>query len=281
MLYARLCVSSVAFRLAKLRKMANRQMNIAEDRAVKRPVVLLTPDLVEPETEETERHYALRENYAQAIATAGGIPLIVPFEREQIASVLEIADGVVITGTGPGAEVARHRVEFERDLIGKTLEAGKPLLGICHGMQLIGECLGGHVLRDLPDMLAEVTPHIPSAIPNRLAHGILIETNSNLAKWAGQPTARVNSLHRHILAGAGRFRITARAEDGIAEAIEGLGGGFCLGVQWHPEYGLTGLDRRILGAFIERCAEAAAARSAASGLGPADIGLSAIKAKRQ
>jgi gamma-glutamyl-gamma-aminobutyrate hydrolase PuuD len=224
--------------------------------------VLLTPDLVEPETEEAERRYALRANYAEAIATAGGIPLILPFEREQIASVLEIADGVVITGTGPGAQVARHRVEFERELIGKTLEAGKPLLGICHGMQLIGEYLGGHVLRDVPELLAEVTPHIPSAIPNRLAHDILIEADSNLARWADRPTGRVNSLHRHVLAGAGRFRVTARAEDGIVEAIEGLGGGFCLGVQWHPEYGLTRLDRRILDAFIECCAEAAAARLA-------------------
>jgi gamma-glutamyl-gamma-aminobutyrate hydrolase PuuD len=160
----------------------------------------------------------------------------------------------VITGARPGAEVAAQRLTFERELVGRALAAGKPLLGICRGMQVIGECLGGTVAKDLPGMNAAVTPHIPSSIPDEFAHDILIEPDSDVFAWHREGVAKVNSLHRHALMDDGRFRVSARATDGLIEAFEGVAEGFCLGVQWHPEYRLTRLDRTILAAFIRRCA---------------------------
>jgi enamine deaminase RidA (YjgF/YER057c/UK114 family) len=59
-------------------------------------------------------------------------------------------------------------------------------------------------------------------------------------------------LHRHALTGSGRFHIVARAPDDVIEAFAGDTAGFCLGVQWHPEYRLTALDRQILKAFVDR-----------------------------
>ncbi len=64
----------------------------------------------------------------------------------------------------------------------------------------------------------------------------------------------VNSLHRHALVGPGRFRVIAEAPDGVIEAFEGETHGFCLGVQWHPEYGLTPLDAQVFEAFASACA---------------------------
>lgn len=220
----------------------------------RRPVILMTPDLKVSADGWTEREYVVRANYAEAIAEAGGTALILPYEMRSIAAALALADGVLITGTTPGVEVDPHRRAFELELVRCALEAGKPLLGICHGMQLIGEWLGGTFVTTLPSPAGEAIEHMPDSVPDRLAHEIVIEDRSALAGLAGGPAAEVNSLHRHALTGVGRFRIAARARDGVIEAFEGETDGFCLGVQWHPEYRLTDLDRALLKDFVERSA---------------------------
>ncbi|OAV51740.1 glutamine amidotransferase [Rhizobium sp. WYCCWR10014] len=218
------------------------------------PVILMTPDLSEAPDAPTEKEYVVRANYADAIAEAGGIPLILPYNTRNLAPALALADGIVLTGARPGTEVTGARRQFEIQLVEQALKTGKPLLGICHGMQLIGECLGGKFQTELP---AAAVSHIPQDIPDVLAHEIIVEQGSVLIDWVGKGPVRVNSLHRHALAGHGRFRIAARAPDGTIEAFEGETDGFCLGIQWHPEYRLTELDRNIIGAFVDRSAEAA------------------------
>ncbi|WP_017988680.1 Atu1372/SO_1960 family protein [Rhizobium acaciae] len=227
------------------------------------PVILMTPDVSEAPDAPTETEYVVRANYAEAIAEAGGIPLILPYNTRNLASALALADGIVLTGARPGTEVTGARRQFEIQLVEQALKTGKPLLGICHGMQLIGECLGGEFQTALP---AAAVSHIPHDIPDVLAHEIIVEQGSVLTDWVGKGPARVNSLHRHALAGEGRFRVAARAPDGTIEAFEGDTDGFCLGIQWHPEYRLSELDRNIMRAFVDRSAEAAVrkARSASS-----------------
>ncbi len=217
------------------------------------PVILITPDL----GDGREPEYRIRENYAEAIADAGGVALFLSFEPAFLTKALTVADGIVIAGAIPGAEVSRKRVDFEKTLIEIALTRKIPLLGICHGMQLIGETLGGTVHRDDPAFLAEVTAHIPQPIPSSIAHEIVIAPASRLASLTGVTRAAVNSLHRHVLAEGGRFSVAARAPDGVVEAIEADGEGFCLGVQWHPEYRLSQLDRRLLAGFVAECARAA------------------------
>lgn len=226
--------------------------------AYRAPIILMTPDLNDRQNAPTEKEYVVRANYAEAIAEAGGVPLIVPYDPSSLATVLSLADGVVVTGARPGADVAGERLSYERVLIEEALKAGKPLLGICHGMQLIGECLGGEFLTELP---ASALPHMPRDIADEPAHEIVIEPGSKLTSGFGNEAIRVNSLHRHALAGPGRFRVIARAPDGIIEAIEGAADGFCLGIQWHPEYRLTAFDRHILKTFVEHSAEAAKVKS--------------------
>ncbi|HTO31004.1 MAG TPA: Atu1372/SO_1960 family protein [Pararhizobium sp.] len=219
------------------------------------PVILITPDFLPNDKAETEHEYAVRTNYAEAISEAGGLALILPYHSEQIADALALCDGILVTGTQPGAEVPARRSTFERTLVHEALAAGKPLLGICHGMQLIGEYLGGSFAKDLPDLAGETTAHLPHVVPDRLAHEIVLTPGSLLATWQGGTTARVNSLHRHALTGTGRFDVLAIAPDGVTEAFEAPGDTFCLGVQWHPEYGLTALDRQIFKGFVAKCAE--------------------------
>jgi len=228
----------------------------------RRPLVLMTADLDDVPMQpggKAEREYRLRANYADAVAEAGGMPLILPFHEEHLDAVLALADGVLVTGTAPGAAVAPERLAFEQRLASGAIAAGLPLLGICHGMQLIGECLGGRVVRDDPKLLAQVTPHIPAPAADVLAHEVELIGGSRLAAWYPARRAQVNSLHRHALADGGRYRVAALAADGVVEAIEGLDEGFCLGVQWHPEYRLTELDRQILQHFVAQSAARAAA----------------------
>jgi enamine deaminase RidA (YjgF/YER057c/UK114 family) len=95
---------------------------------------------------------------------------------------------------------------------------------------------------------------MPRDIPDRLAHEIVVEPGSSFAGWFGDAKTSVNSLHRHALTGSGRFRVVARAPDGVIEAFEGETTGFSLGVQWHPEYRLTAFDRYVLKTFVDRAA---------------------------
>ncbi|MFT0861435.1 gamma-glutamyl-gamma-aminobutyrate hydrolase family protein [Ancylobacter sp. G4_0304] len=231
--------------------------------AGERPLILLTPDLAVTERGATEREYVLRANYADAISEAGGLPLVVPLDLRHLPEALDRAAGIVVTGSGAGAQVPARRIAFEHEVVEQALERGMPLLGICHGMQLLGEHLGGRIQRDVPELIGDDTLHLPAEVPDRVAHDVTLATGSLLAGWSQTATVRVNSLHRHILVGAGNFHVTARSLDGFIEAIEGTGDSFCLGVQWHPEYRLTALDRQLLAAFVDAC-RAHAAHAAGS-----------------
>jgi len=214
------------------------------------PVILITPDI----ERLSENAYTVRANYAEAISEAGGLPLILPYEASALDAVFAIADGVLITGTAPGVEADSGRRAYEIMLIERAIQLKKPLLGICYGMQLIGECLGGKCIKSLPQNANENVQHLPQPIPNILAHTIQLDPNSRLGAMLGKPETQVNSLHRHALAEGGRFRVVARASDGVIEAFEGDTPGFCLGLQWHPEYRLSMFDRGIFEMFVQESA---------------------------
>ncbi len=243
----------------------------------RRPVILMSPDFRLSAEGWTEREYVVRANYAEAISEAGGTALILPYETLDISAALELADGVMITGSTPGLEATQQRRDFELELVRHTLKAGKPLLGICHGMQLIGEWLGGTFTTTLPESDGDAVDHLPSAVPSHPAHWVTIEPTSDLARILGVDEMEVNSLHRHALTGGGRFRVAARARDGVIEALEGEPeGGFCLGVQWHPEYRLTEFDSKILRNFVERCARRSSGVASQPRGVPVEIELTAI-----
>lgn len=219
----------------------------------RRPVVLVIADVHGSPTQTGDREYRLRAEYSEAISRAGGLALVLPHDQRQIAAAMALADGVLVTGSVPGAAEDSGRERFERSVVNAALKIGMPLLGICHGMQVIGQCLGGRLDRHDPNLLAEITPHIPKSVPDVVAHDITIEENSRLSAWSTTRTVTVNSLHRHAMLDGGCYRVTARANDGVIEAIEGLDTNFCLGVQWHPEFRLTELDIQIFKGFIESC----------------------------
>ncbi len=160
----------------------------------------------------------------------------------------------------------RERDEFELELLDRTLQQRRPLLGICRGAQMINVKFGGALYQDLKN---DFTPTIPTGIEHRQAgsrsavtHIVTVtEPASKLAEiFTGN--CRVNSLHHQAIKRVGHgLKVTAYSEDGLPEAIEAADPyPFLMAVQWHPEE-LTDHPEQIqiLREFVRKCHEVAGA----------------------
>lgn len=136
----------------------------------------------------------------------------------------------------------RLRDEYEMELLQEFVEAGKPVLGICRGAQLINVAFGGTLYQDIGTQLPEADAHVSDAY-EKLRHAVRFEPGGRLAQlYPGTAPARVTSIHHQAIRQLGRgLAVEARAEpDGVVEAIRGAGPGYVLGVQWHPEFHAPG-----------------------------------------
>jgi len=182
--------------------------------------------------------------YVRAVADVGGVPVILPAIDDEriIERYVRQLDGLVLVGGDdipPAAygeephqtvkELPKQRYDFERKLIAQWLESGKPLLGICLGMQFTNVVAGGSLIQDIPSQIGKKVNH-------RQAHTVKVEQGSFLAEILRAEQVSVYSYHHQAVKDlAEGFKIVARSEDGVAEAIERTEGGFGLFVQWHPE----------------------------------------------
>ncbi|HZT83379.1 MAG TPA: gamma-glutamyl-gamma-aminobutyrate hydrolase family protein, partial [Gemmataceae bacterium] len=128
-----------------------------------------------------------------------------------------------------------------------------PLLAVADGLQVMNVALGGTVYADLARELPEALQHRHP--PEKgLRHAIAIEPDSRLAGVYGEGEVIVNSEHRGAVQKVARgFRVTARALDGVIEAVEAEGDDwFAVGVQWHPASATaSGLDIQLFRGLVE------------------------------
>lgn len=184
----------------------------------------------------------LSVNYSRAILKAGGIPVILPTisSEEDATELISKLDGVLFSGgedvppSWYGEAVWNETVEMEpiRDhsdslLVRAALSAGKPILGICRGEQLMNVLLGGSLYQDIPSQLPEAHTH------RGVSHKIGLEEGSFLKDIFGVDSLSVNSFHhqaaKELAPGA---KLAALSDDGIIEAWESPQ---VWAVQFHPE----------------------------------------------
>lgn len=144
---------------------------------------------------------------------------------------LKNMDGIVLQG---GEEATK----FDYEVVKYCYENNKPLLGICLGMQTIGEVFGGYLVKQENHYLSN--------------HDIIIYNNSLLYKIIGDYNINVNSRHKYSIKNVKIF-VSARSTDGVIEAIEIPTLRFFLGVEWHPEDINDNNSKKIFDYFINRC----------------------------
>ena len=130
---------------------------------------------------------------------------------------------------------------------------GKPILGICRGMQMVNVCFGGTLTQDIRKMQQE--KHFDILRKNYGSHLVKLDSHSQLAAVLDRDVASVNSLHHQAVdrVGAG-LRAVARSEDGFVEALEIADYGFGIAVQWHPEHmPQDKTQQNLIAAFVQSC----------------------------
>ncbi|MBI2968097.1 MAG: gamma-glutamyl-gamma-aminobutyrate hydrolase family protein [Bacteroidetes bacterium] len=194
------------------------------------------------------------ENYAGWISgNDSNIKPILLTYREKATIPPDKCDGLVLTGgkdvhpkfyNKPAyIKIKKHNInvdekrdEFERKIIDLFLEQGKPILGICRGLQLLNVHFGGILIPDLPAFHKEGHSKING---NDNLHKIKISHGTLLFDIAGVTSSTVNSAHHQAADEiAKEFTLSAISENGVVEALEWKnprGKSWLLAVQWHPE----------------------------------------------
>ena len=235
----------------------------------------------------------VEQSIAHWLMSAGAMVVMVPCPTGETARgdtklshYAEWLDGVVMHGGAdvwPGSygEVPlkdawigdRIRDLYDLALVEAFEQAGKPIFGVCRGLQLINVAFGGRLhqkVHALPGMLdhRENTDD-PLDVQYAPAHEIALAPGGLLAGIAGTETVRVNSLHGQGIARLGDgLAVEATAPDGLVEAFRRDGDGFLLAVQWHPEWRVTGnaFYHGIFRAFGDACRQRAARQPTAQRL---------------
>lgn len=136
----------------------------------------------------------------------------------------------------------RARDLYELELLHEFVDAGKPVLGICRGCQLINVAFGGTLYQDVATNVPAAQAHVHSDYDAH-RHAVMFPPGSSLARMfpkANRPI--VNSIHHQAVKDLGRdIMIEAISDpDGIIEAIRYQRASFVMGLQWHPEFHRAG-----------------------------------------
>ena len=194
------------------------------------------------------------EFYYRAVREAGAEPVPVSLVLEEGARrrLADSLDGFVLTGSPSDVDPARYgaarhpqtaRADAARErtddaLLDHAFSAGKPVLAICYGNQLLNVHLGGSLVQDIPSEVARHLRHEKAEGETRDAeHPVHLDAGSRLVSLAGASDSRINSSHHQSIREPGRnLRVVAHAPDGVIEAVEWTGdSNWIVGVQWHPE----------------------------------------------
>lgn len=227
--------------------------------ATRQPVIGLTGNFADGDARLCEQYY-------MSVVRAGGTPVIIPpvADKDVIINTLDKIDGLVLTGGGDinplwaGEEPSPrlHGINHMRDkaeLLTVRLAYNRqiPMLGICRGIQTLVTALDGEVDQDIAESFSaahgagraaaaaghSLIKHSQDADRSEPTHTVRISRESVLYSLYKTETLAVNSIHHQAVRASGRrFSVSAKAPDGVIEAIESSEFKPFIGVQWHPEW---------------------------------------------
>jgi putative glutamine amidotransferase len=245
---------------------------------------MTVPHIAIPVPTSTDEAYNQRSlpQYVRAVETAGGIAVPVPLHVSpaEWASIFASCSGILLPGSPADIDPARYgqqrvkecaakddaREAVDNLLLEGAFDQGKPILGICYGLQSLNVWRQGTLIQDLPHADADI-PGTVNHQPGRevqKAHPILVTTGSRLSslmKGSEESTVfSVNSSHHQAVGSPGQQLLVAAtsADDGVIEALEGSDPNqFVVAVQWHPErsYEVSAASRALFAAFMDAARE--------------------------
>jgi putative glutamine amidotransferase len=207
--------------------------------------------------------------YARAVERAGGVPVYLPMSAD-VRALAERVDALLVPGGDdllpPRPYPAHVRFEavpapqlaFDRALLAAALAREIPVLGICYGMQLLALELGGELHYD-------IATDVAGAMTHQLGEGrhrVRLESDSRLAAICRSGELSVGSRHHQAVSATGaELRACGRSDDGVIEAVEGVGETFRIGVQWHPESHCDAESEALFRAFVDAAQSGRSRRS--------------------
>ncbi len=203
----------------------------------------------------------LEQSMAHWLQSMGVLVYMIPSRAtgHDFGGYAEDLDGLVLQGGSDVAppsygEVAerpewsgdRLRDDYEIALVRDFVKQGKPILGICRGLQLLNVAFGGTLYQDVETHAPNALCHRNWEIYDTNHHDLRITENSEMATWYKSPVLLVNSVHHQAIKQlAPDFKVEAISpKDGIIEAVRHSGPSWIFGVQWHPEF--QGRDPKLL-----------------------------------
>ena len=220
----------------------------------------------------------VEQSMAHWIMSGGALPVMVPSTMGSTArgdiDVQDYAqwlDGLVLHG---GADVwpgsygeeplqdawhgDRIRDEYEQALVHAFVKAGKPVFGVCRGLQLINVAFGGTLYQDISTQRPDSRAHRDGLAYDKHFHTLKIVPETRLSSlFSGADSYKINSIHHQgIKQLAQGFVAEAHCpDDGVIEAIRHIGPGYIAAVQWHPEFHSAELgtldDAPLLADFLD------------------------------
>ncbi len=233
--------------------------------AEKRPLIGLTA----PYNSQMDVN-AQRSTYLRSLWSAGADIVVFPCAPDTNAAekLISLVDGFLVPGGPdispylygeqpiPQAPTTRRSEDlFEVALIKEAKRQGKPILGICRGLQILNVAFGGSLYQDIPSQFSGRICHMQGqTIRDEPTHLVIMETDSRLGKIFRDREIYVNSFHHQgIKRLAEEFRPVGHSQDGLVEAMENRDGSI-LAVQWHPEcMPQIEIFRDLFIDFVNRC----------------------------
>ncbi len=202
--------------------------------------------------EQSVAHWVISRHVLPVMIPAVDADSIVKRRDISLRRYADMLDGLILQG---GNDIApesygetpidprwhgdRVRDRYEMQLVEAFVEAGKPVLGICRGHQMINVAFGGTLYQDIPTQLPHAIAHHDADLYDRRLHAINIVQGTHLASlYPNTLQAAVNSIHHQAVKDVGRDLVVEALAlpDGLVEAIRWRGPSYVFGMQWHPEF---------------------------------------------